>query len=154
MCNTCDFKSLCQYTKSLKIILSPSGINKPRTVHSHSVKKGVWWWGTHAICMPVWAPSFLIFPLFTLFLFLHPSPSASVSVQLICRRDLTNPNLRQCAPEFWCRPTCHCWFKARGADETDSETHKHADTHTHTLRNSGRVTNNEVERQAERKKDG
>lgn len=44
MCDTCDFKSLRQYTKSLKIILSPSGINKPRTVHSHSVKKGVWWW--------------------------------------------------------------------------------------------------------------
>ena len=44
VCNTCDFKSLCQYTKPLKIILSPSGINKPRTAHSHSVKKGVWWW--------------------------------------------------------------------------------------------------------------
>lgn len=44
ICNICDFKSLCQYTKSLKIILSPSGINKPRTVHSYSVKKGVWWW--------------------------------------------------------------------------------------------------------------
>lgn len=26
--NICDFKSLCQYTRSLKIILSQSGINK------------------------------------------------------------------------------------------------------------------------------